>query len=570
MLLTGTHPQPLAAPEDPGATPPIAPRKPRISAKFGERRVDYYAWLREKDDPAVIAYLDAENAYTQAVMRPLEGFRERLYTEMLARIQETDETVPYRRRGYWYYQREVEGQQYPIYCRREGSMEAPEEVLLDVNTLAKGHKYTAVGVMDVSPDGTKLAYSVDLTGFRQYTLHVKDLSTGELLRDAIERVTSIAWAADSRTLFYVEEHATTKRSYRLHRRVVGEPGDWLVYEEGDEHFDIGVGDTRSERFVVLGAFSKDTTEMRILPMEEPEGEFRVVVPRKPGHEYYIDHRDDELFIRTNDKGRNFRLVRAPLADPAPKNWKQVLPHRPLVMLEEVDLFRDFWVAVERDKGLLKLRVTEFATNASRHVAFEEKVYCAQPGTNAEFDATRFRFVYESLVIPRSVYDYDVPSRESHLLKRYPVLGGYDPAEYVSEALTARAKDGTSIPISLVYKKSLRGRGRGTSRQNQNPQPLLLYGYGALRLPDGPPLQHAAHLAPRPRDDLRDRAYPRRRGSRQALVRRGEAPQEEEHLHRLRRLRRVAGSPEIHGARPARDPGRQRGWPSHGRRRQPAS
>jgi oligopeptidase B len=476
MLLTGSYPHSQQAPEGPTAAPPVASRKRRIWTKFGDRRVDDYAWLRDREDPAVIDYLNAENAYTESVMQPLARFRERLYGEMLARIKETDETVPYRRHGYWYYQREVEGLQYPIYCRRKGSMDAPEEILLDVNEVAKGHKFTAVGVLDVSADGMKLAYSVDLTGFRQYTLHVKDLVTGELARDSIERVTSIAWAADNRTLFYVEEHPTTKRSYRLHRRILGTPEDALVYEEKDERFDIGVGDTRSERFVVMGAMSKDTTEMRLLAMDEPAGEFRVVVPRKSGHEYYVDHRGDELFIRTNDKGRNFRLVCAPLSDPAPANWRQVLAHRPWVMLEEVDLFKDFWVAVERDKGLLKLRVTQFATGASHHVEFEEVVYTAHPGTNMEFDATRFRYVYESLVIPRSVYDYDVAERKSHLLKRYPVLGGYDPAEYASEALTARAKDGTSIPISLVYRKSLRGT---------NPQPLLLYGYGAYGYPMDP-------------------------------------------------------------------------------------
>ena len=476
MLLNGSLPVPHSIPEASPPGPPVAARRPRISTKFGDRRVDPYHWLRDKTDPAVIDYLNAENAYTEAAMRPLAAFREKLYDEMLARIQETDETVPYRRHGYWYYQREIEGSQYPIYCRRRGSMDAPEEVLLDVNEVAKGHKFTAIGVLDVSPDAGKLAYSVDLTGFRQYTLHVKDLATGEVLRDTVERVTSIAWAADSRTIFYVEEHPTTKRSYRLHRRRLEEPPDVLVYEEEDELFDIGVGDTRSERFIVLGIMSKDATEMRVLPMEEPAGEFRTIAPRKPGFEYYIDHRGDEFFIRANDQGRNFRLVRAPVGDPSPKNWKKVLAHRPLVMLEEIDLFRDFWVAVERDKGLLKLRVTDFASGKSHFIDFDEAVYSAHPGTNAEFDTTQFRFIYESLVVPRSVYDYDVTTRTRTLLKRYPVLGGYEAGDYCSEALTARAKDGTAIPISLVYKKSLRGK---------DPQPLLLYGYGAYGFPMDP-------------------------------------------------------------------------------------
>jgi oligopeptidase B len=476
MLLAGSLSQTPQAAETPGNEPPIAAKKPKISAKFGDRRVDNYHWLRDKADPEVIAYLNAENAYAQSVMRPLAEFRERLYKEMLSRIKETDESVPYRRHGYWYYQREVEGQQYPIYCRRKGSMDAPEEILLDVNELAKGHKFTAIGVLDVSPDATKLAYSVDLTGFRQYTLHVKDLATGKLLRDTAERVTSIAWAGDSRTLFYVEEHATTKRSYRLHRHVLEEPADTVVFEEPDELYDIGVGDTRSEKFVVLGIASKDTTEMRVLPMDTPTGEFRTILARKPGHEYYVDHHGDEFFIRTNDKGRNFRVVRAPADDPSPKKWKQVLPHRPLVMLEEVDLFKDFWVAVERDKGLLKLRITDFASGEHHYIDFDEAVYSAHAGMNVEFDTPRFRFIYESLITPRSVYDYDVTDRSRKLLKRQPVLGGYDPDEYRSEALTAKASDGTLIPVSLVYKKSLR-----TSK----PQPLLLYGYGSYGYPLDP-------------------------------------------------------------------------------------
>ncbi len=456
--------------------PPVAAKKPKVLEKFGDRRVDDYFWLREKSDPEVIAYLDAENRYTEAVTQPLAGFRESLYKEMLARIKETDESVPYRRHGYWYYQREVEGLQYPIYCRRQGTMEAPEEILLDENELAKGHAYTAIGLMDVSPDGTKLAYTVDFTGFRQYTMHVKDLATGELARDTAARVTSFAWAADSRTIFYVEEHETTKRSYRLHRRTLEAPPDALVYEERDELYDISVGETRSEEYVVLGIASKDTSEMRILRSSEPQGEWRVVAPRRAGHEYYLDHRGDEFLIRTNDKGRNFRIARAPVSDPSERHWKPLVAHRPSVMLEEIDLFRDFWVMLERDKGLLRLRVTDFASGKHHYVTFDEAVYSAHPGTNLEFDTPTFRFVYESLVTPRSWYDYEVATRKRVLLKRQPVLGSFDPADYRSERLFAVAKDGTRIPISLVYRKSMRARG---------PQPLLLYGYGSYGIPLDP-------------------------------------------------------------------------------------
>src|SRR5258708_16927981 len=373
--------------------PPRAARRPKVLTKFGDRRVDPYAWLRDKASPEVIDYLHAENRYAEGVMKPLASFRDSLYDEMLARVKETDESVPYRHHGYWYYQREVEGLQYPIFCRRKGTMESPEEILLDVNELAKGHKYTAVGLIDVSTDQGKLAYSVDFTGYRQYTLRVKDLATGELLRESAERVTSSAWAADSKTLFYVEEHATTKGSYRLHRLVLGEPRDTVLYEERDEHFDMGVGDTRSEAFIVLGVHSKDTSEMRVLHASDPMGEFRVVEPRRQGHEYYLDHHGEEFFIRTNDKGRNFRLVRAPLPDPGSKNWRQVVAHRTLVMLEEIHLFATFWVLVERDKGLLKLLLTDFSTGKHHYVAFDEAVYSEHPGAYYLSDPRQFRYIY---------------------------------------------------------------------------------------------------------------------------------------------------------------------------------
>ena len=455
--------------------PPVARKQPKAMTKFGDRRVDDYFWLREKENPEVIAYLEAENRYTEAAMKPLEGFRDRLYKEMLARIKETDESVPYFKRGFWYYQREVEGLQYPIYCRRRGTMEAAEEVILNVNELAKGHKYTAIGALDVSPDGEKLAYTVDFTGFRQYRLHVKDLETGRLLPDTAERVTSTAWAADNRTLFFVEEHETTKRNYRLNRLVLGR-APVAIFEEPDELYDVSVGNTRSSAYIVLGISSKDTSEMRVLRANDPGGEFQLVEKRRKGHEYYLDHHGGEFYIRTNDRGRNFRLVRAPIADPSAAHWHEVMPHRPMVMLEEIDLFRDFWVAVERDKGLLKLRITDFASGTHHYVSFDEAVYSAYPGTNAEYDTKQFRFVYQSLVTPRSWYDYDVGDRSRKLLKQQPVLGGYDPSEYHSEALTAIAKDGTRIPISLVYKKSLRAAG---------PQPLLLYGYGSYGYPMDP-------------------------------------------------------------------------------------
>ena len=458
------------------ATPPVAAKHPVTSTLFGDRRVDDYAWLREKENPAVIDYLKAENEYTYSVMKPLEGFRETLYKEMLARIKETDESVPYLNHGYWYYQREVEGQQYPIYCRRKGTMDAPEEVILDVNELAKGHKFTSIGLMDVSPDSGKLAYAVDFTGYRQYTLHVKDLGTGKLETETAPRVTSTAWAADNKTLFYVQEDEVTKRSNHLHRLTLGESGQPLIYDERDELYDITVGNTRSDAFIVMTSSAKDTSEVRVLPSGEPRGEFRIVEPRKSGLEYYVDHHGDDFLIRTNDKGANFRLVSAPVSDPARRNWKELVAYRPRVMLEEVHCFRDFWVLVERDKGLIKLRITDFESGRQHYVTFDEAVYSVHLGANYEYDASKLRLVYESLVTPRSWYDYDVGQRKLALLKRQPVLGKFDPKDYTSEALTAIAKDGTRIPISLVYKTSLRKKGA---------QALLLYGYGSYGIPRDP-------------------------------------------------------------------------------------
>ncbi|HEX4943588.1 MAG TPA: S9 family peptidase, partial [Usitatibacteraceae bacterium] len=452
--------------------PPVATKDPVVMTKFGDRRVDDYFWLRDKAGAGVIDYLKAENSYTEAVMQPLEGFRGDLYKEMLARIKETDESVPYRRGGWWYYTREVEGLQYPIYCRRRGSMQAAEEVMLDVNELAAGKAYTGVDFWEVSPDGNYLAYGADFTGYREYTVYVKDLRSGELLPDRLERVDDVAWAGDSATLFYVQQNAA-KRPDRLFRHKLGAPRDALVWEEKDELFNLSVGATRSEEWIVATSSSKDTSEVRVLPAVQPEALLRMVAKRRKGHEYYVDHHGSEFWIRTNDKGRNFRLVRAPVTDPAPGNWRQVLVHRKLVMLEEVDLFKDFWVAKERADGVLKLRVTDFATGEFHYIDMPEPVYSTGAGTNAEYDTGTFRVVYQSYITPRTVFDYDVGKRSRELLKQQPVLGGYEPGQYASEMLMATATDGTKVPVSLVYRKSLR---KGA------PQPLLLYGYGSYGYP----------------------------------------------------------------------------------------
>jgi len=463
---------PAAGSETP-AQPPTAKKVPKVETVHGERWADDYFWIRDKANPEVAAYLEAENAYTEAVMRPTEALQAALYKEMLGHIKETDLSVPYREGGYFYYSRTEEGKQYPIYCRKKGGLDAPEEVILDLNQLAKGLKFMALGAFTVSDDGNLLAYSTDNTGFREHTLHVKDLRTGELRPETAEKTGSVVWANDGRTLFYTTDDAA-KRPYRLYRLRLGSPvpGD-LLYEERDELFRIGAGRSRSKGYIFLNSASLTTTEVRYIPADRPEAEWKVVAPRRHEHEYDVDHHGDRFYIRTNDQGRNFRLVSAPVSDPRPENWKEVVPHRPDVMLEGVELFKNHYVLLEREKGLPEFRITDLRTGASHSVEFPEPAYSAFPGANPEFDTAVFRYTYQSLVTPNSVFDYDMDKKTTTLLKEQPVLGGFDRTQYRSERLFATAKDGVRVPISLVYKKGMKRD--GTS-------PMLLTGYGSYGYP----------------------------------------------------------------------------------------
>jgi oligopeptidase B len=465
-----------ASPTSPSASanssmqPPVAKKVPKTFEKFGDVRVDDYFWLREKSNPDVTAYLKAENAYTESIMGAHKAFQEQLYKDMLSRIKETDDNVPYLMRGYWYNSRTEQGKQYPIFTRRKGTLDAKEEIILDGNELAKGQKFMAIGALAVSPDGKTLAYSVDFTGFRQYTLQVKNLETGALQPDKAERVTSVAWAMDNKTVFYVTEDATTKRSNQLYRHVLGGKDHPLVYEEKDELYNLGVGTTRSGAYIVASSESSETSEQRLLDANNAAGNFEVYLPRKDNVKYDVDHHDKHFFIVTNDTGRNARLVRAPVGKADVKNWQEVIPHRADVKLDGVDVFRDFFVAVERKGGLPQLRVFDMKSMQPHDIAFPEAAYDAFPGTNREFDAKFYRFGYTSLVTPNSVFDYDIAKRERNLKKQQPVLGGYKADDYQVERLMATAKDGVKVPISLVYKKSLRKPG--------TPQPMLLYAYGS--------------------------------------------------------------------------------------------
>ncbi|HEV8266840.1 MAG TPA: S9 family peptidase [Thermoanaerobaculia bacterium] len=461
-----------------GATvpsPPAARRDPKTEVVHGRTLVDPFAWLREKESPAVRAHLEAENSYTAAVMRPLEPLVARLYDEILSHVQEDDLSVPYREGDFFYVTRTEKGKQYPIKTRRRLSPDAPDDLVLDLNELAKGLPFLALGSYEVSDDGTRLLYSLDTTGFRQYTLLAKDLSTGAAFPFRAEKTTSAAWAADGRTLFFtVEDDAN--RPYRLYRAHVdgGEPV--LVYEEKDERFGLEVGRTRSGAFVVLAAGSHTASEWRILPADRPEDELRLVAPRRDEHEYDLDHRAGFLYIRTNDRGRNFRLVTTPVESPGEASWKELIPHRPDVLLEGVDLFERYLVAFEREGGLPRLVVHDLDAAAARKIEFPEPVYEVSPGENRVFSATSYRYRYESLVTPPSIFDFDMVTGVSTLRKRTPVPGGFDSDRYASERLWATAKDGARIPISIVHRKDVARDGRA---------PMLLLGYGAYgySLPD---------------------------------------------------------------------------------------
>ena len=446
---------------------PQAPREPSESVVHGTRLVDEYRWLRDKDNPRVRAHLEAENAYTASVMAFSAPFQEQLYREMLSRIQETDMDVPYRHGPYEYFGRTEQGKDYPILCRRAVGDPA-EQVTLDLNVMALGHDFFALGAYDVSPDARLLAFSTDVTGFREYTLQVKDLISGETLALRVEKARSVAWANDSATLFYVVEDQA-KRAYRLYRHRLGSPTHELLYEEGDERFSIGVDQTRSSAFVILTSHSATTSEVRYVSADRPHEPLALAVPRRQEHEYYLDHRGDRFYIVTNDRGRNFRLATAPVADAAEANWSELIAHREDVMLEGVDLFRRHYVLHERRGGFPRLRVVSFDSGEAHDVDLPETVCAVHGGANLEFDTSSYRFVYESLVTPDSVFDYDMDARRRTLLKQRPVLGGYDPGQYASELVHATAGDGAQIPVSMVYRRALRRAG---------PQPMLLTGYGA--------------------------------------------------------------------------------------------
>lgn len=456
------------------AEPPVAKKVPRTIEKHGDKRVDNYFWLRDdaRKDPEMIAYLEAENAYTEAVMKPTEALQKKLYDEILGRIQQTDESVPYRKGGYWYFSRTVEGKQYPILSRKKGSLDAPEEVLVDQNQLAEGQKYFRLANFSVSPSQQILMYGTDTSGDEVYTLVFKDLKTGKMLPDQIPGAYySVAWAADNKTVFYTILNEA-KRPFKVFRHTLGTDAknDALVYHEPDERFTVQIEKSKDEKFLFLKINSQTTSEVRYLAASDPAGQWKTFFPRQQNIEYDVEHHTGRFYVLINDTGRNFRLVTVPEKDPRLANAKEVIAHRMDALLERIEVFENHLVVGERVGGLRQIRVTDLRTNQSHTISAPEPAYVFALDANPEFQTATLRYTYTSLVTPPSVYDYDMDKRTRDLKKQQPVLGGYDPKQYTSERVFATAQDGKKIPIALVYKTRL------FKRDGSNP--ALLYGYGS--------------------------------------------------------------------------------------------
>lgn len=452
-------------------SPPVAKTVAKTITQHGETRQDPYFWLREKENPAVTAHLEAENRYFEAIMKPVEELRKTLYSEMVGRIQETDLSVPERRDDYYYYTRIEKGQDYQLYCRKYETLEGKEELLLDGNELAKGYKYFRLGNFAISPSHTLLAYSTDTDGDEVYVTYFKDLKTSKVLPDQIRNVYyGIAWGNDDKTLFYTTLDAA-KRPYRVHRHVLGTPiaSDEIVFEEPDERFYVELSKTKDKKYVLINSDSKMTSEVLYLDAENPGGKFAVVAPRRQGVLYGVRHHDGRFLILHNDGAQNFQLSAAPVGDSAPAKWQTVVPHRKDVLLESVESYKDWMTLTERENGLRQIRVRQWNGAEDHTVRMPEPVYAVQLSGNPNYDAKSVRFNYQSLVTPSSVFDYDLASRQRTLKKQQQIPSGYDASLYTSERTFATASDGARIPVAIVYKKGFQKNGKA---------PFLLYAYGS--------------------------------------------------------------------------------------------
>jgi oligopeptidase B len=453
-------------------TAPVARAVPTTLRIHGHELPDEYAWLREKENPAVADYIEAENRYAEGYLAHTRPLQEKLYQEMVGRIKETDLSVPYRKGEYFYYARTEAGKQYRIYCRKHLTLDAAEEIVLDLNALADDGGYISLGHYEVSDDASLLAYTLDRSGFREYTLHVKDIASGELLPDTVEKVVTLEWGADGGTIYYtVEDEA--KRSYRLYRHTLGTTDEVLLYEEADGMFRLHLDRALDDSYIYLYSVSHTTSECRFHNASEPDGDWTLVTPRTQDRQYFVQHHEGRFYIRVNDTGVNYRLVWTPDDAFSPENWREIIPHREDVMLAALQVFAKHYIVGERSDGVMHLRVTDIASGESHHIEFPEPVYEVYGIDNVEWNSTCFRYNYESLVTPASIFDYDIVERRSTLLKQTEVLGGYDPALYRSERIHATASDGVRIPISLVYHRDLRRDGSA---------PLHLQGYGSYGFP----------------------------------------------------------------------------------------
>ncbi len=456
--------------EEPGVSTPTVEKHPVTMELHGDTRVDDYYWLRERENPEVIAYLEAENDYTDKTLEPFSGLQSVLFDEMKSRLKQEDQTAPYRRGGYFYYVRYEEGSEYPIYARKKGSLDAPEHIMLDVNELAGDAGFFAVRNFSVSPDGTIAAYGVDTTGRRFYNLYFIDIESGELLPDQIDDTTAnFEWANDNRTILYGKQHPETLRSWQIFRHTLGDTEDTLVYEEPDEENYLGVGKSLSDKFFYLVSGQTVSTEVRYVSADSPESPPKVFLPREENHEYSVTDGGDRFYITTNDGAKNFKLMEAPLDDTSKEAWTEVVGHRDNVLLEGVDVFANHLVVSIVENGLTQVEVIDRTTGATKRVAFDEEVYSAYTKDNAEYDTGLLRYTYESLTTPESIYDYDMATEEHSLIKEAEVVGDFDRANYQTERRFARARDGTEVPVSIVYRK-------GMEKNSKNP--LLQYAYGS--------------------------------------------------------------------------------------------
>lgn len=449
----------------------MAAQRPKALTEHGDTRIDEYYWLNDRNDQEVIGYLQAENQYLDALMGHLKPLQEQLFAEMRGRIKEQDQSVPYRDNGYYYFTRYEQGLEYPIYARKKGSLQAAEEIMLNVNEMAEGYGYFSAAGLSVSPNNKLLAFGQDTLGRRIYSIRFKDLQTGAYLPDELPNTTGGAvWAMDNQHIFYSVKDETL-RDYKIMRHKLGTPAsaDVTVFEEKDATFSCAVYRTKSDRYLVIASFQTLSTEYRLLEADKPTGEFRVFQPRERGLEYSIEHFGDHFYVRTNLNARNFRLMRTSLKATTKDNWRELVPHREDVLLEDMDVFRDYLVLSERKAGITQLRIMPWKGGGEHYIAFQEDAYVAGTSVNLEFDTDELRISYQSMTTPPTTYDYNMRTRNFNLLKQQEVLGGFSVEDYRSERVYVTARDGAKVPVSIVYHKNF-------VKNGQNP--LLLYGYGS--------------------------------------------------------------------------------------------